>query len=409
MKKIKFTPVGLLYVHPHGNDLIVHGDPNRTEAEVTAPTIPEGASVHPIETLDAETHVRISGPMTLQVPSTISLLVDGDAADAVIQQVAHAALDDCRGDLVVSELTSLRVNGDVSGAAALRKIVNFATLHDVRQDLVASDVAVLRTDNVRGDVSLSNIGEVQMAVIQGNFAIAHATTVQIKEVSGDVKINSVKDSIAIKRIGGDLEVISPGATLAATEVLGNVQLKGPLQRNGKYWINAAGAVVVRVSGDVRIAVRASGEVYAGKDLRVEAEKGGLVTAQLGDAELAADLNIVAGSDVILNSPRRWRQHRQALINAELKKTLKEVQGDIQQALGEASEKVQKTPAAETGSLSVRDVVRDIITTLEESAYLQKLSSRSNSPPDEELHMILRMLEKGIINADEAERLIEALQ
>lgn len=419
MKSFKFIPVGLLYVHPHGNDLIVHGDPKRTEAEVLAPTIPEEANVYPIETLDAETHVRISGPMTLHVPSSTSLFVGGDADDVVIQKVAHAALENCSGDLVASELTSLRVNGDIKGAAALRKIVTFANLQDVKGAVVASDIASLRTDDVRRDVNLSNIGEVQVAVVGGDFAVAHAISVQIKEVSGDVKINSVKDTIAIKRIGGDLEVISPGTTLAATEVLGNVQLKGPLQKNGKYWINAAGAVVVRISGDVRIAVRASGEINAGSDLDIESEKGGLVTAQLGSDELAADLNIVSGSDVFLNSPRRWQKHRRAVINAELQKTYQEVQEELQQTLGAAGKQVksvaadiagqvQRQPAPEAIVLSIQDVVREIINTLEETSVSPQQSDKSAAPSDEELQLILKMLESGTITADEAEEVIDAL-
>ncbi|NOZ50090.1 MAG: DUF2089 domain-containing protein [Chloroflexi bacterium] len=419
MKIFRFSPVGLLYIHPLGNDLIIHGDPKRTDVEIQASTIPEGAQVYPIEVLDAETHIRISGPITVNVPDSISLFVEGEVADTVIQRVAHVALDDCLGDVIVSEITSLRCNGQIKGNVALRKISRFATLQRVQGDLVASDVASLRTDDVRGDVSLTNVNAIQMAIVKHNFTLVHAGSVQIKEVAGDVKINNIRESIAIKRIGRDLEVISAGTTLAATEVLGNVRLNGPLLKNGKYWINAGGAVVVQVSGDVRIAVRAAGEVFAGDDLHLVQEKGDLMTAQLGAAEMAADLNIVAGSDVILNSPGRWQKHRRAVIDAELQKAMQDVQGEIKQALGDVgshvrstttaiADEIQQQVSADTLGPTVRNVVRDILSALE-TAIPPRTPPASAPPRPEEMQMVLQMLEQGTISVEEAESLIDALR
>ncbi len=418
MKRFRFTPVGLLYIHPTGHDVVVHGDPSRTDVEVQAPRIPESAKVYPIEILDAESHIRISGPVTVLVPASSSIFVEGEASDVVVQQIAHAALDDCRS-LIASQLTSLRCNGKVKGDVVLRKINQFAHLQRIEGTLAASDVTSLRTEDVRGDVSLTNVKQVQMAILKHDFSIAHAEDIQIKEIANNVRINNVSNAIAIKRVGGHLEVNSPGLTLAATEVLGNVQLNGTLQQNGKYWINAGGNVALRIEGDVRIAVRAGGEIMAGDEIAFVSEKDDLKTALIGEDVMAADLNIVAGGDVIVNSPAQWQQHRRAALDAEIQKTIKDVQGDILQALGKVSGQVQGIATAVAGDMpkhsepmplapTIHQVVRDILSAIEPTAPPQSTKTESGKPVSDEIQFVLQMLEEGRITVEEADVVLEAL-
>ena len=190
---------------------------------------------------------------------------------------------------------------------------------------------------------------------------------------------------------------------------------GPLQPGGRYWINAGGDVAARIAGDVRVFVRAEGEVMVGAEIQFEVDEEGIVKGQLGLVmDNAAELSIDAQGDVILNSPQEWQRHHSATVDAELRQAMAEVQSELRQTAVTVKSELQQAGndvAQELEQSGIRDIVRDLLKSLKPETSASSSPSPSTQPtvPDaDELKLVLNMLERGAITVDEAERLIEAL-
>jgi len=414
MKPIEFTPVGTIHISITGGDLVVRGQAGRSSARLLAAKTGNLDAAQIVDVQENATIIQVPGDVTLTVPGDASVIITGAPGDVVLRKIRDAQLEGCSGDLVVSELAELRAVGALYGDVALRKTES-AELQAVHRDLAVAHVGKLKIEHVHGDASLTHVGDVNLVGVERDLTVTHGEDLQVKDVAGDVALNSVTGNVAIHRIGGDLSVVSPGATLTAPAVGGDVSLRGPLKLGGRYWINAGGDVAARISGDVRVFVRAEGEVKAGSEIQFEVDEDGVATGQLGRAvEDAAELSIDARGDVILNSPAEWQHHHSAAVDAELRQAMNEVQSELRQAAATVKSEFQQAGndvAQELEQSGIRDIVRDLLKSLKPEAPASSSPAASGLPPaadPDELKLVLNMLERGAITVDEAERLIEAL-
>ena len=422
MKTLEFPIEGVVVLHVRRGDVVVRGQPDRTTGQL----MPKSAiGQNPPALQDGGTHLQVSDDLTVNLPAGTPVQLAGNAHDVVLRTLGDVSLDSCQGDLVASELTSFQAHGDMHGAVALRAVTGPVGLSTVHGDLAVANVAVVQADTIGGDVSLNVTGEVGIGKIQGDLAVNQAAGVQVREVSGDVSISNISGAIELKRVEGDLSITTPGPTVAAADVRGDVRLSGRLQPNGKYWINAAGDVVVKMSGDARIVVHARGQVHAVPDLLVESQSPGVLVALAGSSEQAADLNIEAGGDVVLTSLGQGPRMRMDAMTADLHKTLAQAQSDGQRSLVQAqgdggeysgSQAMQvpaltnqpRVPRPEGVGASLRSLLRDLLDSLDPQTKPAAAPTARKAAQDE-VRTVLDMLAAGGVSAEEAEKLIEALR
>ena len=420
MKPVEFTPVGVIHIAIAGGDLVVRGQAESSSARLLAAKMGDIDAAQVVSVQEGATYIEVSGDMTLTVPEDASVIVSGTPGDVVLRKIRDAQLEGCSGDLVVSDLVGtadqspLRVLGAVHGDVAIRKTES-AELQTVHRDMAVAHVGKLKIEHVHGDISLAHVDEVNLDSVDRDMTVTHVKDFQVKNVAGDVALNSVTGSVTIHRLGGDLSIVSPGETLTAPDVVGDVSLRGPLQPGGRYWINAGGDVAARIAGDVRVFVRAEGEVMVGAEIQFEVDEEGIVKGQLGLVmDNAAELSIDAQGDVILNSPQEWQRHHSATVDAELRQAMAEVQSELRQTAVTVKSELQQAGndvAQELEQSGIRDIVRDLLKSLKPETSASSSPSPSTQPtvPDaDELKLVLNMLERGAITVDEAERLIEAL-
>lgn len=417
MKTIDFPIEGVVVLHVRHGDVVVKGQPGRTTGQLTAKGV---IDQNTLAVQDGGTHFQVSDDLTVNLPAGTPVQLVGNAHDVRLRTLGDVSLDSCQGDLVASELASFQAQGDMQGDVALRVVTGPVGLSTVHGDLAVANVGVVHAGTIEGDVRLTVTGEVGIGKIQGDLAVSQAAGVQVKEVSGDVTISNISGAIDLKRVEGDLSITTPGPTVAVADVRGDVRLSGQLHPNGKYWINAAGTVVVKMSGDVRIVVHARGQVRAGPELHVESQSPGVLVALAGSSEQAADLNIEAGGDVVLTSVRQGPRVPKDAITAEVQESISQAQGDVQRSLLQAQQDIhqavevsaaatgQPRPRSEGVGASLRSLLRDLLDSLDPQA---KSAASPTTPPvaQDEVRTVLDMLAAGKITAEEAEKLIEALR
>ena len=421
MNPLEFNPVGKIYLHVENDDVVVHGDPARTSAQLIAPKAPESAAPDVIRVEADATHIHATGPITLNIPADIPVVFVGNADDVVLRNFVDATVETCLGDLVASELTRLHVTGGLRGDVALRRIGE-AFFLSIQQDMAVAHVDDLQGGRVYGDASISHSVDVSIDRVDGDLDITYAASVRINDVLGDISLGSITGAVDIRHIGGDLSVNTPGTSLTALDIEGDVYFRGPLLPESKHQIKAREDVVLRVSGNARVTIRARGDVLVEPGIAVERE-GEVVMATLGaPVEDAAEVEIEALGDVMLNGPAQWRAHPGAAVDAELRSAMDEIRREVRRTAAASAAEAragwkdmdwdwEKEGVYKNVGVSVRDIVRDLLRSLDPRTPSTRPASPSEQPTppaSDEIKLILEMLQAGTITAEEAEKLIEAL-
>lgn len=418
MATLDFKPVGAIVLHIRHGDVVVHGQPGRTVGQLLARLAGAPDLAPQVTEVEGETHLYTSGDVTLTLPAGSRCRLLGDARDVVLRTLGEVSLEYCHGDMVGSDLTGLEVSGDIHGDAALRQIAGGLNMARVHGDLAVADAGSVRVAGVEGDASLSGVREFSAGRIHGDLHVADCRVAQVKEVDGDASFVSIAETVEVKRLSGDLLVTAPGRTLAAPDVSGNARLTGALAPGGTYWITARGDVIARVSGNVRIAVRARGDVKLNPNAKIEARENGLVRATLGDSERAATLNIESQGNVKVNAPGKGDRTSATAIDAEVRRAMAEAQKELARAAGAAGKDIGRTVGqvgaqvsaqvgAEVGA-SMRSLVRDLFDSVSPKPPPPP-PTKAAGPSGDELRAILDMLSTGKITASEAESLLDALK
>lgn len=420
MPVLDFKPSGTVVLHVRHGDVVVRGQPGRSNGQLVAHASGSSEQLPQITQGEGETHVYASGDVTLTLPAGARCRLLGDAHDVVLRTLGDVSLEQCHGDLVGSDLAMLQVAGDIHGDAAMRQIAGGLSLERVRGDLAVANAGAVRAAAIEGDASVSSVQEFNAGRVNGDLHVADCRLAQIKEVNGDAVFVSIAETVDVKRIHGDLTVTAPGRTLAAPDVGGDARLTGALAAGGTYWISARGDVVARISGSVRIAARARGAIKLEPSAKIETSEDGLVRATIGDPERAANLNIEAQGNVKINAPGKNDRAPAGAVDAEVRRAMaamhKEmaraagaIGKEVGQAAGQAGAQISAQVGAEIGA-SMRNLARDLFESLgTKPPPASPPPSRTESATSDELRAILDMLSAGKISATEAENLIDALK
>lgn len=414
MTTLDFKPNGIVVLHVRHGDVVVRGQPGRNSGHLIARAGGAPDQAPQVSQTEGETHLHTAGDVTLTLPAGTGCRLLGEAGDVVLRMLGEVGLEHCHGDLVGSDLAALQITGEVHGDAALRQITGSLSLERVHGDLAVASAGLVRVAAVEGDVSLSGVGEVYAGRIHGDLHASACRQALIKEIDGDAALVSITEAADLKRVSGNLAVTAPGRTLAAPEVGGDARLTGALLSEGTYWIGARGDVAARITGDVRVVVRAGGQVRLDPSATVENSENGLVRATLGQPERAAVLNIEAQGNVKINAPGKGDRAAAAGIDAEIRRAMAEMQKEMAHAAGvmgkeagRAAGQVSAQMGAEIGA-SMRSLARDLFESVSPKPAPPP-PPKTAGPSRDEMHAILDMLAAGKISAAEAENLIEALR
>lgn len=280
--------------------------------------------------------------------------------------------------------------GSIGGDARVRGLSQELLLRTVGGDLELRRVAKVALEQVGGDLSAARVGGDLMA----------------DRIGGDATLTRVAGRVHLRAVGGDARI--RGAQGAVANAAGDVIAE---LCPGKGWsgvLEAGGDLILRLCQEASAHVR----YHAGGEIRLPVsgptpEKGEFV---LGAAE--ADLELTAGADLIVSLVDR--QELDAAADIEDK-----VFGRVEDALHQV-----EFLTARAGRLAFdgEAMGRKIHRAIEGAMSRASGSARKGHPAggwegdrgpsgagSKERLAILRMLEAGRINVEEAEQLLHALE
>jgi BMFP domain-containing protein YqiC len=308
-------------------------------------------------------------------------------------------------------------------------------------------------EKVGGDASLSGLqGRVIIGKVGGDLVIQNLGGASIESVGGDLHINNTGDGMEVSRVGGDL-FGRQIQTLSTRSVGGDARL---LQVSGKVSLTAGGdaelefnaaqlpEVVVTAGGDIRVVVPkdAQGQLELqskGESIRVSA------AGQQGEWEMeqmslplgegGSLLKITAGGDIVVTDQEALESDFEQVFEdsfndwktfgADLEKQIRESIGNSMQNMKWATrsasvsaEKARAKMEKAMSKLGANGVVIDHTGVNVErngkhvginfGTPVEKQAKKSGGVSDEERILVLKMLQDKRITAEEADKLLAAL-
>lgn len=305
----------------------------------------------------------------------------------------------------------------------------------VGSDLRATNMfggMMIRT--VGGDVSLRGVGQASFETVGGDLHARKITgDMSIDRIGGDAIVDRVSGDVRLRSVGGDLSARRVDGSLEASTG-GDVSLLLTTLSGQSVKVNAGGDLSIRLPSDASANVKlsAGGDLSLPKAFETQRENGN-VLLQLGEG--GAEIQLNSGGDLWLQCGEEARGRDYADFGPRL---AAEIESEVEAGMAEMEARLQ---ALDEGFLAfdsarVGERVRRAFSQARRKAerarrkadYARKkaevriadrpgrvdMGFRPSVKPkqevtDEERLTILRMLEKGTVTVEEAEKLLQALE
>ena len=313
------------------------------------------------------------------------------------------------------------------------------TIKQVDGDLSAQGLTgPLAIESARGDVTLRGVGPTTLREASGDLeARGVEGELHIQEVRGDAKIRQVTGKVKLESVRGDLSARDLEAGAVVEHVGGDVSLNTALAAGMSYRVEASGDISakVEIGSGARLTLE-GGEVHCRLPLQVTERASGRIVGTLGDgsAELIlraeGDLSVMErgedsgwqGSGQWESAMESWSQQFETQM-ADMQRKLEERLANIPYVDGEkvarraqeAAERARRQ--AERAAERARARAERASRKPEHRGHGMRWTWSPPQPPkppaepisDAERMAILKMVQDKKITADEASKLLAALE
>jgi hypothetical protein len=292
-------------------------------------------------------------------------------------------------------------------------------------ELVSGDIRVTHIlgqiiiQTVNGDSVLHEVGPVLLQTIQGDLVLRNADgPVQIETVRGDAKLKRIAGQVSISKVAGDCTVQDLGAGLALGQVGGDLAVEVEFQPGQSYVAKAGGDIVLRVDGGgAQFTLNAKGDLRVRVPLTNWTGNDRSATGTIGDG--AAQVTLLANGDVLVlpgaaGAPfdaDQFSDQVEAMIESamgQFESQMARMQRDMEQRFGKMDKHAAK--AAERANRRAERAAGSWSFSFGRPPFPPTPPAPSSQPvSDQERLMILKMVEEGKINVDQAAELLAALE
>ncbi len=288
--------------------------------------------------------------------------------------------------------------------------------------LVSGDLRVIQLtgalaiDTVNGDATLREIGPLMIKTVQGDLELRDVEgEVHIETVRGDAKVKHIAGTLNVSRVSGDLVAEDLGASASFDKIDGDLKIETELQPNQNYNANTNGDIVLVVlGGGAKMNLTSKGELRSRVPMTEWQGNDRAATGVLGDG--SATVNLAARGDLlILSGDSKWgvdgiSDHVESMIESAMDRfeiEMSRVQRQLEERFGSQADRLRRqTDRAKKRTERAAGSWGSFFP-----------SSRAGSTPapagdpvtDQERMAILKMVEDKKITADEAAKLLAALE
>jgi hypothetical protein len=290
------------------------------------------------------------------------------------------------------------------------------TVEHVSGDLRVSELAgTLAIDTVNGDAALREIGPTEIKTVQGDLSIREVDgDLNIGTVRGDAKLKRISGQASVGQVYGDLVAQDLGSGAAFGDVSGDISFETTLQPKQTYAAKAKGDIIFRVAGGgAQFNLSSRSEIRSRLQTTNWQGNQRNATATLGDGSATVSLQ-ADGDLLLLPASGGWNvddfsDHVESMIESamgQFESQMSRMQKDLEKRFG-----VQQ---AERARRAAERAKRHAERAAGSWGSFFASGRQAAAPPvepisDAERLAVLKMVEDGKITADEAAKLLAAME
>lgn len=287
----------------------------------------------------------------------------------------------------------------------------------------------LQVGQVQGDVAIRDIGALQLEAVESDFSLRGARgDVHVKSIGGDAVLREIQGNLTLKSVSNDLVVQAVDGNLDL-DVDEDMVLHLVPQPSCDYRVVAGADIMLVLPDDASVTLTMSADNIAMNYPGIESDDSTTRTVSLGEG--AAKLKLDAGGNILVSTRAQAAESADEFGNfaglmfdwSGFGSEMGERWGNFGRDFGERISRrahAAAERAARKAEAAGRRVERQHLKRARETGRKAKLSfmwdsegvpgaSRSDPVSDEERMHILNMLAEKKISADEAEKLLSALE
>lgn len=237
-------------------------------------------------TTSATPHITIEacgGDLAISGAAELEVLFDFDA-DGDVQREGESLHARSGGDCSIacppgSSITVQTVGGDFSAA-------------DLKGTLAVAEA--------RSDASVRSAGVVTFTSVGGDLSVRDLTgELHVEKVSGDLEVRRIDGKLSVSAIGGDLSARSLESGFDIAHVGGDASIETELEPGKTYRVNTDGDLTLRVPSatDAHFTLKAGGEIERGIEFDTWEGNSHAGQGKIGGGE--AQVKLSAGGDLTL--------------------------------------------------------------------------------------------------------------
>ncbi len=341
----------------------------------------------------------------------VSAKTDGDVLDLILNDLTLTVT--CDDDLIlnVPRSASVQIDG-VEGDAAVRMVAGSLSFGVISGDLAMREAGKLAIGTVEGDVSLHDVGGLAIEGVEGDLSLRGCNgPVSAGEISGDVSIQDVNGDVSLSSVEGDLYVRGVMGNLSAHSQ-GDASLYLEPREGAAVNVSAEDDVLLHLPANVNATLSLSADDADNINVKIPAA----VTSGKNPRSVilgtgSASIKLQSEGDILVTSESSaWNDAAEFAdfdgswpLPADFSERInRQVQAATQRAARQA----------ETAARRVEQKVRQ---QSRRFSFNWTPGRGAPVPPpsepvsDEERMTILRMLQEKKISAEDAEKLLAALE
>jgi DUF4097 and DUF4098 domain-containing protein YvlB len=412
---------------------------------------------------ETETGPVISAQVNCQitVPSSLPVIARSVKGNLRVSGVDRFSAEDVHGNLRVDQADEAKL-GRVHANLKTEDVAALVVSDTISGNGTLRTSGTVELQELRGNLIAMDLERLQATRISGNLVVKELDgPLVVERVGGNATMKGVSGTVALERVGGNLTGQDLTAGAKVTSIGGNLMLNGEIGSGCTYQFKAGGNGLVRLSPETsaHLTLSASGMIRSSLTLVDSEQKGRMLTGTLGDG--GAEIVVEAGGNILLGgagptvgaglSEEISRQIEASLRALDLQAVGEQISAEMERAMSQLRSKLENVDWDRVGQRTQRSMERamermqrDIDRATEKAARrqekLERMAERAAwekerlqetgrragyrsaagapfgrhddepSPNlDQERLAILRMVENGQIDPEEAEKLLDALE
>ncbi len=364
-------------------------------------------------TLQSQTYELGHNPRLTLRSCAADLRISGSESDQVEVQYLEGSknvlVQQEDNVLEITSSTSLTVGVPANTAVALEGCAGDAYVSNVKEFVVKGH---------RGDLSLQQVHQIEIAAVYGDVGVGGSASLQVTTLNGDLKVRSVSEKVSLTGIRGDVStrdtagqvnlrgitgdvlIRDPGSFVEARDLNGSIKFCGDPQ-DGQFGLQANGSIKVylKPTSNVHLELEAPlGRIRSDLELKDVQQAAHSLVGDLGTG--AARLTAVAASgDIRLSQDRGADKLASQLAKAEARAEREARRAERRaERLERKAERLEQRAQKRAARLRRWQV-----------KWGQSQAGKGAENLEQERLAVLRMLAENKIDAEQAEALLDALE